>query len=72
MATHALYRYLVEPRKSRWCVLLVAKADNVEYFCEKCRPDLHGPLKKWIRSRGRNMYVKVFKLPQAGNGQTDL
>lgn len=28
---------------------------DVEYFCERCRPDLHGPLRKWIRSRGRNM-----------------
>jgi hypothetical protein len=30
---------------------------DAEYFCEQCRPELHGPLKRWIRSRGRNMYV---------------
>lgn len=25
-----------------------------EYFCEECRPDLHVPLRKWIRHCGRN------------------
>jgi len=27
---------------------------TAEYYCEQCRPDLHGPLRKWIRSKGRN------------------
>ncbi|ORX37343.1 hypothetical protein BD324DRAFT_625760 [Kockovaella imperatae] len=22
-----------------------------EYFCEECRPDLHGPLRKWVKSK---------------------
>ncbi|KAL7420776.1 Histone deacetylase complex subunit [Cryptotrichosporon argae] len=26
-----------------------------EYFCEECRPELHGPLKKYMRSKGRNV-----------------
>ncbi|BEJ17327.1 hypothetical protein CspHIS471_0607280 [Cutaneotrichosporon sp. HIS471] len=25
-----------------------------EYFCEECKPELHGPLKKWMRQCGRN------------------
>ncbi|KAK8858658.1 hypothetical protein IAR55_002887 [Kwoniella newhampshirensis] len=25
-----------------------------EYFCEECKPERHQPLKKWIRSKGRN------------------
>ncbi|CAK9784250.1 hypothetical protein CC85DRAFT_310108 [Cutaneotrichosporon oleaginosum] len=25
-----------------------------EYFCEECKPELHGPLKKWMRHCGRN------------------
>jgi hypothetical protein len=26
---------------------------SAEYYCEKCRPDLHLTLKKWTKSRGR-------------------
>jgi hypothetical protein len=33
----------------------------VEYFCELCRPDLHGPLKRWIRRCGRDPYVITHK-----------
>jgi hypothetical protein len=33
----------------------------VEYFCELCRPDLHGPLKRWIRRCGRDPYVITYK-----------
>ena len=25
-----------------------------EYYCDECRPDLHAPLRKYIRSLGRN------------------
>lgn len=42
---------------SRLYHILASKLTVLDYFCEECRPDLHGPLKKWIRSRGRNVYV---------------
>ncbi|RXK36770.1 hypothetical protein M231_05931 [Tremella mesenterica] len=35
-----------------------------EYFCEECRPDLHGPLKRWIRSKGRNPAAFVPPTPE--------
>ncbi|CDZ97150.1 PHD Zn-finger proteins [Phaffia rhodozyma] len=35
-----------------------------EYFCEKCRPDLHVTLKKWMKSRGRG---GIFLPPSASD-----
>ncbi|KAI9634962.1 uncharacterized protein MKK02DRAFT_37837 [Dioszegia hungarica] len=35
-----------------------------EYFCEQCRPELHGPLRKWMRSKGRNILNFVPPSPE--------
>ncbi|WWD18550.1 hypothetical protein CI109_103003 [Kwoniella shandongensis] len=35
-----------------------------EYFCEECKPERHQPLKKWIRSRGRNPALFIAPSPE--------